>query len=95
VLGVVGMSLSGVMVGLGSMIRRGPVRTLRRARVAAGSAKASVWGAPPLTASVNLLVVASAIVEALSELDLAFPDVDKKKKKELNEIRDTLLAEKD
>ena len=41
------------------------------------------------------LVVASAIVEALSELDLAFPDVDKKKKKELNEIRDTLLAEKD
>jgi PPK2 family polyphosphate:nucleotide phosphotransferase len=41
------------------------------------------------------LVVASAIVEALSELNLAFPDVDKKKKKELNEIRDTLLAEKD
>jgi len=40
-------------------------------------------------------VVASAIVEALSELDLAFPDVDKKKKKELAEIRERLLAEKD
>jgi PPK2 family polyphosphate:nucleotide phosphotransferase len=41
------------------------------------------------------LVVASAIVEALSDLDLAYPDVDKKKKKELDQIRDSLLAEKD
>jgi PPK2 family polyphosphate:nucleotide phosphotransferase len=41
------------------------------------------------------LVVASAIVEALGELDLTFPDVDKKKKKELAQIRDLLLAEKD
>jgi PPK2 family polyphosphate:nucleotide phosphotransferase len=41
------------------------------------------------------LVVASAIVEALSDLDLAFPDVDKKKNKELDQIRDSLLAEKD
>jgi PPK2 family polyphosphate:nucleotide phosphotransferase len=41
------------------------------------------------------LVVASAIVEALSELDLSFPDVDKGKKKELAQIRDSLLAERD
>ena len=40
------------------------------------------------------LIVASAIVEALSELDLAFPDVDKKKKKELDQIRQSLVAEK-
>jgi PPK2 family polyphosphate:nucleotide phosphotransferase len=40
------------------------------------------------------LVVASAIVEALSELHLEFPDVDKKKKKELDEIRRTLLSTK-
>jgi hypothetical protein len=41
------------------------------------------------------LVVASAIVEALNGLELAFPDVDKAKKKELEQIRDSLLAEKD
>jgi len=41
------------------------------------------------------LVVASAIVEALNGLDLAFPDVDKKKKKELEEIREALLKGKD
>jgi len=41
------------------------------------------------------LIVASAIVEALCELDLAFPDVDKAKKKELDAIRDSLLKEKD
>lgn len=41
------------------------------------------------------IVVASAIVEALCELDLAFPDVDKAKKKELQAINDALLAEKD
>jgi PPK2 family polyphosphate:nucleotide phosphotransferase len=40
------------------------------------------------------LIVASAIVEALNELDLAFPDVDKAKKKELEQVRDSLLAEK-
>jgi PPK2 family polyphosphate:nucleotide phosphotransferase len=41
------------------------------------------------------LVVASAIIEALDELNLAFPDVDKEKKKELGAIREALLAEKD
>jgi len=41
------------------------------------------------------LIVASAIVEALDGLDLAFPDVDKAKKKELEQIRDSLVADKD
>jgi PPK2 family polyphosphate:nucleotide phosphotransferase len=41
------------------------------------------------------LIVASAIVEALGSLDLAFPDVDKAKKKELEQIRDSLLQSKD
>jgi len=41
------------------------------------------------------LVVAAAIVEALDELDLAFPDVNKEKKKELDEIREALLTGKD
>jgi PPK2 family polyphosphate:nucleotide phosphotransferase len=41
------------------------------------------------------LIVASAIVEALDGLDLAFPDVDKAKKKELEQIRDSLLGDKD
>jgi PPK2 family polyphosphate:nucleotide phosphotransferase len=41
------------------------------------------------------LIAASAIVEALDGLDLAFPDVDKAKKKELEQIRDSLLADKD
>jgi PPK2 family polyphosphate:nucleotide phosphotransferase len=41
------------------------------------------------------LVVASAIIEALDRLDLAFPDVDNEKKKELETIRDALLAKKD
>jgi PPK2 family polyphosphate:nucleotide phosphotransferase len=40
------------------------------------------------------LIVASGIVEALSELDLKFPDVDKKKKKELEGIREALEEEK-
>jgi hypothetical protein len=40
------------------------------------------------------LIVASAIVEALSELDLKFPDVDRKKKKELDGIREALEREK-
>ncbi len=41
------------------------------------------------------LIVASAVVEALDGLDLAFPDVNKEKKKELEQIRDSLLADKD
>jgi PPK2 family polyphosphate:nucleotide phosphotransferase len=41
------------------------------------------------------LIVACAIIEALDGLDLAFPDVDKAKKKELDEIRDALLRGKD
>ena len=41
------------------------------------------------------LVIASAIIEALDRLDLQFPDVEKEKKKELQEIREALLAGKD
>jgi len=41
------------------------------------------------------LVVASAIIQTLGALDLAFPDVDKEKKKELNEIREALVESKD
>ena len=41
------------------------------------------------------LIVASAIIEALDELHLSFPDVDKAKKKELEAVRATLLAQKD
>ncbi len=41
------------------------------------------------------LIVASAIVEALSGLDLAFPDVNRAKKKELDKIREALLQGKD
>ena len=40
------------------------------------------------------LIVAAAIVEALSELDLKWPDVDKRKKKELEGIREALEEEK-
>jgi hypothetical protein len=39
--------------------------------------------------------VASAIIQALDELHLCFPEVDKAKKKELETVRDTLLAQKD
>ena len=39
--------------------------------------------------------VAAAIIEALHELDLSFPDVDKAKKKELEAVRKSLLAQKD
>jgi PPK2 family polyphosphate:nucleotide phosphotransferase len=39
------------------------------------------------------LVVASAIVEALADLKLSFPDADKAKKKELDQIRKSLLTE--
>jgi len=41
------------------------------------------------------LAVASAIIETLGELDLAFPDVDQAKKKELDAVRTSLLAQKD
>ena len=41
------------------------------------------------------LIVASGIIQALDELHLSFPDVDKAKKKELQAVRDTLLAQKD
>jgi PPK2 family polyphosphate:nucleotide phosphotransferase len=41
------------------------------------------------------LIVASAIISALEELDLCFPDVDKEKKKELESVRESLLHEKD
>jgi hypothetical protein len=41
------------------------------------------------------LIVASAIIQALDELHLSFPDVDKTRKKELATVRDSLLAQKD
>jgi PPK2 family polyphosphate:nucleotide phosphotransferase len=41
------------------------------------------------------LIVASAIIAALEEMDLAFPDVDKEKKKELESVRKSLLDEKE
>jgi PPK2 family polyphosphate:nucleotide phosphotransferase len=41
------------------------------------------------------LAVAAAIVEALDELNLSFPVVDKAKKKELEAVRASLLAQKD
>jgi PPK2 family polyphosphate:nucleotide phosphotransferase len=41
------------------------------------------------------LIVASAIIQALDELHLSFPDVDKAKKKELQAVRTSLLAQKD
>jgi polyphosphate kinase 2 (PPK2 family) len=41
------------------------------------------------------LIVASAIISTLEELNLSFPDVDKKKKKELEAVRESLLREKE
>ena len=41
------------------------------------------------------LVVAAAILEALNDLNLAFPDVEKSKRKELAAVRTSLLAQKD
>src|SRR6266581_5273679 len=41
------------------------------------------------------LMVASAIIQALDELHLSFPEVDKAKKKELEAVRHSLLAQKD
>ncbi len=40
------------------------------------------------------LVVASAIIEALDNLNLQFPDTDKEVKKELQKVKASLLAEK-
>ena len=41
------------------------------------------------------LIVASAIISTLEDLDLCFPDVDKEKKKELEVARESLVHEKD
>jgi PPK2 family polyphosphate:nucleotide phosphotransferase len=41
------------------------------------------------------LIVASAIIQALDELHLSFPEVDKAKKKELEAVRHSLLVQKD
>ena len=41
------------------------------------------------------LIVASAIVEALDDLDLAFPEADKGKRKQLEKVRAALLDAKD
>ena len=41
------------------------------------------------------LAVASAIIETLDKLNLAFPDVEKAKKKELQAVRASLLSQKD
>jgi len=41
------------------------------------------------------LVVASAIIETLDDLDLAFPDTNKDKRKELQKVRDSLIREKE
>jgi PPK2 family polyphosphate:nucleotide phosphotransferase len=41
------------------------------------------------------LIVASAIIQTLDELHLSFPEVDKAKKKELEAVRRSLLAQKD
>jgi len=41
------------------------------------------------------LIVASAIIQALDEPNLSFPEVDKAKKKELEAVRHSLLVQKD
>ena len=41
------------------------------------------------------LVVAAAILEALHDLRLTFPDVEKAKRKELAAVRASVLAQKD
>ena len=41
------------------------------------------------------VVAALAIVAALNELNLAFPDVEKSKRKELEKVRESLEREKD
>lgn len=41
------------------------------------------------------LIVGCAVIAALDELHLSFPDVDKEKKKELGNVRESLLKKKD
>lgn len=41
------------------------------------------------------LIVGAAVISALAELNLSFPDVDKEKKKELEQVRDSLLHKQD
>lgn len=41
------------------------------------------------------LIVGSAVIAALDEVHLSFPDVDKEKKKELENVRESLLKKKD
>jgi len=41
------------------------------------------------------LAVASVIIETLNALNLAFPDVEEAKKKELQAVRASLLSQKD
>ena len=41
------------------------------------------------------LIVASAIIQTLDEIHLSFPEVEKGKKKELENVRESLLAQKD
>src|SRR6266480_4584067 len=43
----------------------------------------------------TLLIVASAIIQALDDLHLSFPKVDKPKRKELEAVRHSLLAQKE
>ena len=48
-----------------------------------------------VTCIIGRLVVAGAILMALNDLNLAFPDVEKSKRKELQAVRASLLAQKD
>jgi hypothetical protein len=60
------------------------------------AAKYSPWYVVPADNKwFTRLIVASAIIQALDELHLSFPDVDKAKKKELAAVRESLLAQKD
>jgi len=59
------------------------------------SSKHSPWYVVPADNKwFTRLVVASAVVETLHSLDLAFPDADKAKRKELKKVRQSLLHEK-
>lgn len=56
------------------------------------SAKHAPWYVVPADNKwYTRLIVACAVVDALEELNLGFPDVDKAKKKELDQVRDALL----
>jgi len=48
----------------------------------------------PTRCGLAFFVVASAIIEALDNLNLQFPDADKEVKKELRKVKGSLLAEK-